>query len=169
MDLRQAYFEIQQALYQEARALDEGRFVDWLEFFADDASYWMPIRQTVSANERQLEFTKPGEAALFDEDKKMLEARVFKLGTGFSWSEDPPSRTRHIITNIEIISMEENGQCDVTSNFITYRSRLDVQEDWWVGRRADRFRKVDERWRIVRREIYLDDTVLKSKNLSTFF
>jgi 3-phenylpropionate/cinnamic acid dioxygenase small subunit len=57
----------------------------------------------------------------------------------------------------------------VGCNMVVYRSRLDTDEDWWVGRRIDRLRNVEGHWKIARREIYLDQTVLKSKNLTTFF
>ena len=42
------------------------------------------------------------ELGLFDEDIRTLTARVARLDTGMAWAEDPPSRTRHVITNIEI-------------------------------------------------------------------
>ena len=94
--------ELEQTLYAEARALDERRYQDWLTFFTDDATYWMPVRSTRSLDDMADEFTKPGEAALFDEDRRLLEARVYKLGTGAAWSEDPPSRTRHTVANVQI-------------------------------------------------------------------
>jgi len=161
--------ELEQTLYAEARALDERRYQDWLTFFTDDATYWMPVRSTRSLDDMADEFTKPGEAALFDEDRRLLEARVYKLGTGAAWSEDPPSRTRHTVANVQIDEKRSSSDVTISCNFIVYRSRLDTEEDLWVGRRLDRLRNVDGRWKVARREIYLDQTVLKSKNLSTFF
>jgi 3-phenylpropionate/cinnamic acid dioxygenase small subunit len=161
--------EIEQALYAEAELLDERRYTDWLDCFTGDATYWMPIRSTRSRAEAEHEFTKPGDGALFDEDRRMLEMRVYKLETGVSWSEDPPSRTRHIISNVRIKERHSETELTTGCNFIVYRGRLDLEEDLWVGRRRDRLRKVDEMWKIARREIYLDQTMLKSKNLSTFF
>ena len=156
-------------LYDEANALDERRLRDWLDFFTDDATYWMPIRSTRSRTEAELEFTKPGEGAFFDEDRRLLEARVYKLETGSAWAEDPPSRTRHCVSNVRITAVHSAAEVTASCNFMVYRSRLDAEEDLWVGRRFDHLRKVDDRWKIVRREIYLDQTVLTSKNLSTLF
>lgn len=160
-------FEIEQMLYAEANALDERRFRDWLDFFTDDASYWMPIRSTRSRDDGN-EFTEVGEGAFFDEDRQLLEARVYKLETDFSWAEDPPSRTRHQISNIRLVE-DTADSVQVYSNFVVYRSRLDTDKDLWVGRRRDYLRSIDHGWKIARREIFLDQTVLKSKNLSTFF
>jgi len=70
---------------------------------------------------------------------------------------------------VRVVEKHGAGEVTVASNMVVYRSRLDTDEDWWVGRRIDRLRKVDGRWKVARREIYLDQTVLKSKNLSTFF
>ena len=38
------HFEVEQLYYREADLLDEGRFADWLDLFADDLVYWMPTR-----------------------------------------------------------------------------------------------------------------------------
>src|SRR5215510_6660484 len=90
-------FEVERFLYHEAALLDARRFEEWIELFSDDAHYFMPIRRTRTRQELDREFTKPGEMAFFDDSKQVLLRRVKKLATGRSWSEDPPSRTRHLI------------------------------------------------------------------------
>jgi biphenyl 2,3-dioxygenase beta subunit len=160
--------EIERALYDEAALLDAHDYAGWLASLTDDVTYWMPIRETRSAEESDREFTAGG-GAYFDEDRRMLELRVEKRGSGYAWSEDPPSRTRHCVTNVRIMEKHASGDVTVACNMVVYRSRLDADEDWWVGRRIDRLRIVDGRWRLARREVYLDQTVLLSKNLSTFF
>jgi 3-phenylpropionate/cinnamic acid dioxygenase small subunit len=162
-------YEIEQTLFAEADLLDERRFEDWLDCFTGDATYWMPIRSTRGRDDADREFTKPGEGALFDETRRMLEMRVYKLETGTSWSEDPPSRTRHFVSNVRIRERHSDAEVTASCNFFIYRSRLDTEQDLWVGRRLDRLRKEDGTWKIARREIYLDQTVLTAKNLSTFF
>jgi 3-phenylpropionate/cinnamic acid dioxygenase small subunit len=161
-------YAIEQTLYAEAECLDERRFDDWLDHFTGDATYWMPIRSTRGLDDLDREFTKPGEGAHFDETRRMLEMRVYKLQTGVSWAEDPPSRTRHIVSNVRIKERHSETELTAGCNFIVYRARLDTEEDLWVGRRRDRLRNENGRWKIARREIYLDQTVLRSKNLSTF-
>jgi 3-phenylpropionate/cinnamic acid dioxygenase small subunit len=161
--------ELERTLYDEAALLDAHDYDGWLAMLTDDVVYWMPIRETRGADETAREFTSFGEGAYFDEDRASLELRIDKRGTGYAWSEDPPSRTRHCVTNVRILTKHAPGDVTVGCNIVIYRCRLDTDEDWWVGRRVDRLRNVDGRWKLARREIYLDQTVLNSKNLSTFF
>jgi 3-phenylpropionate/cinnamic acid dioxygenase small subunit len=160
--------EVEQFLYEEAELLDDRRFHEWLDLFTDDAHYWMPIRSTRSRGDEQNEFTKDWENSYFDEDKPMLAQRVAKFDTGYSWAEDPPSRTRHLVSNVRVRAGAEPAELTVRCHFNVYRSRMATDEDLWVGEREDRLRRVDGTWRIAGRKIFLDQTVLKSKNLSSF-
>ena len=161
-------FEIEQFYYAEAALLDDRRFDEWLALFADEAHYWMPIRRTMTSNELDREFTAPGAMAFFDDDRMMLAARVKKLATGYSWSEDPPSRTRHLVTNVRIVR-DEAGELAVNTNFHLYRTRLNSEEDNWIGSRKDVLRRTPDGLKIVTRHIFLEQTVLLSRNLSSFF
>ena len=109
------------------------------------------------------------ELGLFDEDIRTLTARVARLDTGMAWAEDPPSRTRHVITNIEIAPDASDAALTVHSNFIVYRSRGETEQDFYVGAREDRLRRVDGAWKIANRRMVLDQNVLTAKNLSIFF
>lgn len=161
-------YEIEQYYYAEAALLDDRRFDEWLALFAEDAHYWMPIRRTMTNNELEKEFTAPGAMSFFDDDRMMLAARVKKLDTGYSWSEDPPSRTRHLITNIRIVR-DEADELGVHTNFHLYRTRLNSEEDNWIGSRKDVLRRTPDGLKIVTRHILLEQTVLLSRNLSSFF
>ncbi len=164
--------EIERFLYDEAAALDERRFHDWLDLLTEDIHYWAPLKRTVLAKDvAQYEVGLPGEQAYYDDDLDMLRQRVAKLDTGYSWSEDPPSRTRHMINNVRILETRETteGQkVDLDVYFFCYRSRLDNDIDIWVGNRRDTLRRHESSWRIAKRHIFLDQVVLNSKNLSNF-
>jgi len=86
-----------------------------------------------------------------------------------AWAEDPPSRTRHMISNIEVEAGDTEAEIKVYSNFIVYRSRAETEEDFYVGAREDRLRRVDGAWKIANRRMVLDQNVLTAKNLSIFF
>jgi len=161
-------YEIEQFLYHEALLLDQRKLHDWLDLFTEDTYYWMPIRSTRAAGDEEGELTNEHEHAYFADDKDMLRMRIAKLDTGYSWSEDPPSRTRHVVSNVRIVERPSSEEYLVESYFVTYRSRLATDEDLWVGLRQDTLRKVGGEWKIARRKIILDQTVLKSKNLSSF-
>ncbi len=168
-DDAQLQYEIEQFLYEEAALLDERRFHDWLDLFTEDARYWMPVRSTRARSDAEEEFTAEHENSYFDDDKAVLAQRVAKLDTGYSWAEEPPSRTRHLVSNVRLGEGPGASTVRVRCNFIVYRSRLATDEDLWVGRREDTLRRVDGRWMIAGRKIFLDQTVLTAKNLSTFF
>jgi 3-phenylpropionate/cinnamic acid dioxygenase small subunit len=161
-------YEVEQFLYAEAALLDARRYRDWLGLLADDIHYWMPIRRTVTTADLDLEFTKPGEMAYFDDDRLLLEMRVKKLEAGSAWSEDPPSRSRHFVSNVRILGVE-GDEITLEAAFHLYRSRLNSEEDNWFGRRIDVLRRVEDGFRLSRRHLFLDQTVILSANMSTIF
>jgi biphenyl 2,3-dioxygenase beta subunit len=173
--------EIEQFLFQEARLLDTRRFHEWLQLFTADVHYRMSGRSnryprsskaiTMLDPERYIEEDPRGDdqRGLFDEDIKSLTARVARLDTGMAWAEDPPSRTRHLITNIEVTPGALRDEVIVYCNFLVYRSRGETEQDFYLGAREDVLRRVDGAWKIARRGLTLDQNVLTAKNLSVFF
>ena len=161
-------FEVEEFLYAEASLLDERRYDEWLALLADDIHYWMPIRRTTTAKEVANEFTAPGGMAFFDDDKDTLTVRVKRLAVGRAWAEDPPSRSRRFVSNLRIIEVDDD-EITVTVNFHLYRTRLDSEEDSWIGRREDLLRRVDGRLLLARRHIFLEQTVILAQNMSTLF
>ncbi|NIJ09253.1 biphenyl 2,3-dioxygenase beta subunit [Sphingomonas vulcanisoli] len=161
-------FAVEQFYYNEAAMLDSRNYAEWFKLFAEDIHYWMPVRRTMTSNELAKEFTQPGSIAFFDDDYTALGARVRKLETGYAWAEDPPSRQRHIVTNVRVVR-DDDDELEVESNFHLYRTRLNSEEDNWLGMRRDVLRKVDGSYKIANRKIFLDQTVVLSRNLSNFF
>ena len=173
--------EVEQFLYREARLLDERRFHEWLELLTDDIHYWMGSRSNryprtskaiaILDPDRYVEddLTKADELAILDEDKASLTSRVARLDTGMAWAEDPPSRTRHLITNIEVEPGDGAAEVKVYSNFMVYRSRAETEQDFYVGARRDVLRRIAGAWKIAGRKITLDQNVLLAKNVSIFF
>lgn len=166
--------EIEDFLYREADLLDERRYEEWLALFTDDARYWMPMRRNVPRDEPEREFTREGaDVNWFDEGKETLTRRVQQILTGVHWAEEPPSRICHMVSNVEVLSMSPPGpspaEVVVKSRFLVYRNRVETETDLLVGKREDVLRRVDGRWRIARRKIVLDQSVLLAKNLTFFF
>ena len=164
-------FQVEQFLYYEAGLLDDSQFRAWFGLLADDIEYVMPIRP----NRLRRDLSKPSglpAMAHFDEDKASLDLRVRQLESGKHWAEEPPSRTRHLVTNVRIRPRPDGdpaGDLDVTSNFLCYRNRLDTEVDIWAGQREDVLRRHDGTFRVTRRTVLLDQAVVLSKNLSVFF
>ena len=164
----QLKFEVEEFLHREARLLDARQFDEWLALLTEDIHYWMPIRRTTTVKEVANEFTKPGDMAFFDDDINMLTMRVERLSVGRAWAEDPPSRTRRLITNLEILALDDN-EITVTTNFQLYRTRGNSEEDSWIGRREDVLRRVQHELKLARRHIYLEQTVILAQNMSSLF
>jgi biphenyl 2,3-dioxygenase beta subunit len=100
------------------------------------------------------ELSKPGESYYFNDNKESLRLR-------------PPSRTRHLISNIRM-KRDDGVEVEVQSNFMVYRTRMEKDEDLFVGMRKDILRRVDGELKIARRTILLDQAVLAAKNISVF-
>ena len=160
--------DVEQFYYAEAALLDAHRYEPWVELFTDDAHYFMPIRRTRLRRELSQEFTQPGEMSFFDDDKAMLLARWKKFASNAAWSEDPPSRTRHLVSNVRVVS-DRGDELDVECNFHVYRCRLKSEEEAWLGSRKDTLRRHGDSFRIAKRLILLEQTILLSRNLSTMF
>jgi 3-phenylpropionate/cinnamic acid dioxygenase small subunit len=161
--------EIEQFLYFEARLLDDRRFDEWCRLFSEDTHYRMPIRYNRNHRELEKGVGGPGELATFDDDKLSLFQRVYRLGLPTAWAEDPPSRTRHCVTNIWARPAGAVGEYLVQSAFLLYRNRSDYDVDMWAGRRDDVLRRVGNAWQIADRTILLDQSTILTPGLSVFF
>jgi 3-phenylpropionate/cinnamic acid dioxygenase small subunit len=158
--------EILEFLYHEAELLDEGRFEDWLDLMTEDIQYRLPARLT---RERATPGDRSHDMQLFWDDRETLTLRVRRLRTDFAWAEDPPSRTRHFITNVRIAQRDAAGEWAVRSNVLVYRNRGDGGDYELVsGERHDVLRRVGGAWRLARREFLIDQASLANKNLAIF-
>jgi len=169
--------EIADFLYREAELLDERRYEEWLALFTEDVHYWVPMRRNVPSQDAGLEFTRAGfDVNWFDEGKDTLTRRVMQIRTGIHWAEEPPSRICHMVSNVQLVGPVGNGsppnEVSVKSRFLIYRNRVETETDLLVGKREDLLRRVAPSeggsWRIARRKVILDQSVLLAKNL-TFF
>lgn len=164
--------EAEQFLYREARLLDERRFEEWMALLADDIHYWVPTRQNLgqrrseSRVDVERELSGPEELCFFDENKLTLVGRVIRLTTGQAWGENPPSRTRRFVTNVEVERGE--GELRVHSNLLIHRSRRMDDVHWFVAARDDVLRRSGASFQLARRKVVLDTNVLQSPNLSLF-
>lgn len=162
-------FEIEDFFYLEAELLDERRLREWLELFTDDLRYWMPIRHNPADRPTELaeELSAPGGSYYFNDTKETLRIRVERLYAKTAWAEIPPSRTRHLVSNVRV-KKDDGNEIEVQSNFIVYRTRMEKDEDYFVGARMDVLRRVKGGFRVARRTIILDQAVLAAKNISVF-
>lgn len=86
-------------LEREARLLDMGDYDHWLALYAEQCVIWVPAAE------------KPGdprrEVAVYFDDRRRLEDRIYRLRTGKAWSQVPPSRTVRAVSNVEVFAAQE--------------------------------------------------------------
>jgi 3-phenylpropionate/cinnamic acid dioxygenase small subunit len=165
---RDTAYEVEQFLYREARLLDEERLHEWLDLFTEDARYFMPVRQTIQGRPAGVYEEDEFAVALIRDDKEFLTKRVLRLDSGLAHAETPPSRTRHLITNVEVIVDGADDEVIVHSNFVLFQGRRDRMSYQFYGKREDRLRRVDGAWKIAQRKVVLDHVVLP-RGLSVLF
>jgi 3-phenylpropionate/cinnamic acid dioxygenase small subunit len=167
------HLEAHRFLVDEAWLLDAQQYDAWLDTLTDDVRYVMPVRVTTA---RDTGFdASPGRGpgmAHFDEDKFSLTQRVARFATEYAWTEDPPSRLRHFITNVRTFESEDPAHLVVQSAELLFRSRGDVNESALVScGREDTLRWCGESQKtlkLARRSIIADESVLRMQNLAVF-
>lgn len=144
-------------LEREARLLDQLRYEDWLSLYAAECIYWVPSTPQAGDPRREI-------SVMFD-DRRRLEDRIFRLRTGFAWSQAPASRTVRLITNVEVFGMARGDARMLRSNFL-------ISEFWgdetrvltgWAGHRVVRD---GEGWLIQAKQVNLIDCDQSIRNPS---
>jgi len=143
--LDRAAFE--EFLIHEACLLDERRFRDWMELFADDGTYWVP-----ATPDQKSPFE---EASLFYDDRELMKTRIERLEHPRIHVQTPPSRTAHIVGNLVIEETDlAKGEYVVGSTFIMAEYRDDAQR-LFAGRQRHRLRRYGDTFRIVQKRVDL--------------
>ncbi len=161
------YNRLLETLYDEAAALDERRFDDWVAMLHEDLVYTAPLRLTRTGPNRDRDVVRT--AKHFDDDYNSILMRTGRL-TKSAWAEDPPSRVRRFVTNVRVGETETPDDYEVVSYLFVERSRGDnwVNEKLTAERR-DIWRYIDGVYKLVRREIIVDQATLSMSNFAIFF
>jgi 3-phenylpropionate/cinnamic acid dioxygenase small subunit len=133
-------------LEREARLLDQLRYEEWLALFSRECIYWVPSTPNAGDPRREV-------AVMFD-DRRRLEDRVYRLRTGYAWSQAPASRTVRLVTNVEVFATELDSVRMVRSNFLIHEFWGD-ETRFLSGWSGHRFAHQDGRWEIVAKQVNL--------------
>lgn len=109
--------EIEQFLYRQSELLDSKLWQDYIDLFADDGVYWMPVTP------EQTEWE--GSPSIFAEDKHMMEVRMGRVTHPTAWSQAPMWATSHVVGNV-VIEAEAPGEWQVRSRFHMMELRRDT-------------------------------------------
>jgi len=149
--------EFRRLVEREARLLDQLRYDDWLAMYAPACVYWVPSTPHAGDPRREI-------AVMFD-DRRRLEDRIYRLRTGFAWSQAPQSRTVRLIANVEVFAAVRDDARMLRSNFI-------ISEFWdketrtltgWAGHRVVRS---GGGWKIAAKQVNLLECDQAIRNLS---
>ncbi len=137
--------QIESFLYREARLMDEHQYDEWLSLWTDDALYWMP------SNRDDIDPTR--ELSLIYVDREGLEDRITMLKSGEQWSQEPKSRMRRLVSNVEF-EQDEAGEITVYSNFDLTEMRRGRQEIY-AGRSMHKLRPAGDGFQIAFKKVLL--------------
>ena len=131
---------------REARLLDQLRYEDWLALFAPECIYWVPATPNAGDPRREV-------AVMFD-DRRRLEDRVYRLRTGFAWSQAPASRTVRMMSNVEVFAAGQDDVRMVRANFLIHEFWGDETRflSGWSGYRCASH---DTGWHILAKQVNL--------------
>jgi 3-phenylpropionate/cinnamic acid dioxygenase small subunit len=155
----QVYQDIQQFLIREALLLDRQRYREWAALLAEDLIYRGPLHLPP----RRAEAARPLPAASghVDEDYRSILTRVsLLLDETNASAESQTSRARRFVTNITVSVAHCPDEYDVLSYLLVAGTHDDASCTLLSAERWDRLRRGGPSYRIVRREILVDQTGL---------
>lgn len=144
-------------LMREAWLLDEGWLQEWLDLFTPTCLYWVPATPGGGDPRREVSIA-------FD-DRRRLEDRVHWLNTGYVWSQLPPSRTRRLVTNVEVLPGRHADELQVRSNFAIFEIRPGSQRTF-AGWNGHVLQETDDGLRIKIKQVNLLDSDQAHRHLT---
>lgn len=143
--------EAERFLIAEARLLDDRRFDEWEGLFADDGVYWLPIDPTRDPS---------GAISIIHDDRKRLHERVYRLTQTPVLDQNPPSRTIHFVSNVEVDPGSADGENAVRCHQLITEMRpggpgqagLNAPR-WFAARCEYRLRRAGGAWKIALKKV----------------
>lgn len=119
--------EIEEFLFLESRLLDQKRFEEWMELFAEDGYYWVPARPGQKS--------PLNEVSLFWDDREIMRIRFQRLRNPRIHAQIPPSRTVHLVSNV-VIENDPPPEAShlVSSSMIVFEYRPGGEQRVFGGR-----------------------------------
>jgi benzoate/toluate 1,2-dioxygenase subunit beta len=135
---------IEEFLFHEAKLIDEHRYDEWLALWTEDGLYWVPCNSDDADPARQ--------AMIIYDNRARLDERVYRLTSGAAWAQQPRSRTRRLISNVEV--RETDGGYAVESNCLIAELRRSRQ-DLFAARILHTLRPAGDSFRIALKKVLL--------------
>jgi salicylate 5-hydroxylase small subunit len=147
-------FEVEDLYADYVACLDEGRFDEWPDFFAEDCLYKVIPRENW---ERDLPL-----ATIRAESRGMLRDRVAGIQRTMMYA---PRTCRHIVSSIRVTDVPEGGPVRVEANYLVIQTLLEEpSEVFQAGRYLDTLVRSDGRL-LFREKLCVFDSVLVNNSL----
>jgi 3-phenylpropionate/cinnamic acid dioxygenase small subunit len=139
--------ELASFVYREARLIDEKRFAEWYDLFAEDALYWMPLTRDQPDGRVH--------TSLFHEDKLLLKLRIERLGNPNSFSQSEPSWCQHVLQAPCLESRDCAANLYVVRTPFLYAESQRDRQDLYAGVAWHHVTLIDTRLKIRMKKIDL--------------
>ena len=113
--------EVTQFIYREARLQDDHEYDAWEALWTDDGVYWIPANGEGGDPDSDM--------SIVYDNRSRISVRIRQFKTGKRHSQNPASRLRRIVSNIEILGREGDG-VRVTANAMVFESNLRGETLW---------------------------------------
>jgi 3-phenylpropionate/cinnamic acid dioxygenase small subunit len=147
------HHEIWHFLVREALLLDNRRFDEWAELIANDVRFRFPGRYA-----DELGIGSGSSQDFIEDDRAALVARINRLrgDPGTNKPRSSLTKTRRLITNV-LVSPASRDEYVVFSYLLLARNGIgEVESKVFSAERHDRIRRSAQSFKIVRREIFMD-------------
>lgn len=143
---------------QEARLIDEQRFDEWLEMWAPDGRYWMPLEYGQT--------DRSAHNSLFDDDLLLLRIRVERLKGAKTYSQKPKSRCHHLL-QAPVVEARGPAEWQTWTAFQYVETRYDEQT-LYAGWSRHTLVELDGRLRILLKRVDLVNCDAAFGNIQLF-
>jgi PAH dioxygenase small subunit len=164
-----AYAEGVAWLVHEANILNQGKLEDWLKLLSPRLRYVMPAISTHDVFAPGTPAVNTGNA-IYDESYESIKVRIKRLQAVTQWAENPPSRSRRFVANIELLTAADDG-IRLLSSVLLLRSRgASSKLDMVSVERVDQLVPADSGpgLLLAERTINVDQETLAVANLTSF-
>ncbi len=140
--------DLQRFVEHEVRLLDEQRFEEWLDLFADDGIYWVPAKAGQESPRNHV--------SLFYDDKPTLKIRIQRLRHPAIHSQNPRSQTVRLVSNFRLERPAQDPSLYlVLSKFIMFEDRPDHERRLFAGHYSHTLRATSDSFEIALKRVDL--------------
>lgn len=166
----ETHASIRHFLERESELIDDRDYGRWVALVADDFTYQMPVPFTPD-NPAKRHYDP--NAFIIDETRETLVEHWFRRFEPdmweIAWSESPPVRYRHFVSNVRVRRTEAPDVFDVRSNVMLSAARQSDQPTLLAAERFDVVRRAEDDWRLQRRFVVLDSTAVLFAHMRVVF